>query len=111
MSASLAKKTVSGDIFRAKDTAVGCPLQAQGDLWTSRQEAEGLKPPPKSTEDMVGSGCCSATLMKSLLVRTGTLKVLKGFPHRWAGDAGMAEDGGVAWAVPGAFLPAWGTEL
>ena len=31
--------------------------------------------------------------------------VLKDFLHPWAGDPGMAEDGGAAWAVPGAFLP------
>lgn len=46
---------------------------------------EGLKPPPMSTEDMVGSGCCSATLMNSLQVRTGTLQVLRVLPFTGLG--------------------------
>lgn len=35
----------------------------------------------------------------------------QGSPLHWARDAGVAEDGGVAWPVAGAFLPVWGTEL
>lgn len=100
------KKVITGDIFRAKDTAVRAPSR--------HRETCGLPGKrwrPMSTEDMEGSGCCSATLMNSLQVRTGMLKILKGFPLPWAGDAGVAEDGGVAWPVPSAFLPAWGTEL
>lgn len=38
-----------------------------------------------SAGDMVGSGCCSATLMNNLQVRTGTLKALKGFPFTGLG--------------------------
>lgn len=44
-------------------------------------------------------------LMNVLLVRSGTLMILKDFLHPWAGDPGMAENGGAAWVVSSAFLP------
>lgn len=38
-------------------------------------------------------------------MRTGILTVLKDFLQPLSRDSGMAECGGMAWAVPGAFLP------